>query len=162
MSRKTYLNENISEKDLIYAAGFFDGEGTVQLNRYKRNKKGDACYRLCVSVSNTKKEVIDWFKETFGTGCVHPIRKFKKGGNPGWRWLLYSRRASKFLQMIYPYLKVKKDDAEIGILFQDFINKRKPHSRQTLSEKKFILSLIERLRNLPHRKKSIFSKIEYL
>lgn len=102
---------------LSYLAGFFDGEGCVTIIKGK-NHLGNVQYSLRVIVSNTNEYVLHLYKLSFG-GRIQK-RKYKK---PGWRdcyaWELSSTRAYDFLKCMYPYLILKKAQADLGFEFQD-------------------------------------------
>jgi hypothetical protein len=64
----------MNEVDLAYAAGIFDGEGSVSIIHTKTgHTKADGSiyrhYRLQVCVVNTNPILCQWLKETFG-GCI--------------------------------------------------------------------------------------------
>lgn len=98
-----------SEADLSYAAGFFDGEGCVQI--YSRNRgRGQIEYINKVSIGNTDFEVLEWFQAKFGgrvgnqrAGVNKPIKY----------WTATNKVAHEFLMAVEPYLKVKRDQAQI-------------------------------------------------
>lgn len=109
--------------DLIYAAGFMDGEGHIII--YKHNRGGrykSPTYVLIVGCTNTDKNVIKWFQETFG--ACRQIRK-RHENHPKYKicysWTIQAKMAYKFLEMILPYLKVKKEQAIVGMKFQQSI-----------------------------------------
>src|SRR4051794_20740972 len=52
-----------SEADLGYIAGLVDGEGSITIIRRKSNNK------VCVSIVNTHRPVLEWLVETVG-GCL--------------------------------------------------------------------------------------------
>ncbi len=85
----------IDEKDLIYAAGFFDGEGNICIkNQTLTNKR--KYYRLEVPIANAYFPVINWFEDVFGEDTYielhkNPIHK------PMARWEISSNQAIKFL-----------------------------------------------------------------
>jgi len=100
-----------------YAAGLFDGEGHVGIVVAK-NGRGEPYHRLMVNVTNTNVEVIQWLFERYD-GCIHNPRYF---ANENWReahrWTASDGTAMKFLTAISPYLIIKKEQAAIGISFQ--------------------------------------------
>ena len=56
--------------DLIYAAGFFDGEGCISIHR-QINKYLGYYFRVIVGQSGNKgKQICEWFRVNFG-GVVH-------------------------------------------------------------------------------------------
>jgi len=100
--------------DLAYYAGLFDGEGCVQLRPHKRSGKTWALY---VSIASTNEWIIQQLKFSFGGSLSK-----KKWKNPNWKpafiWGVSSKDALTFLEAVYPYLKLKKPQAEIAIRFQ--------------------------------------------
>lgn len=110
------LNE-VSEVDAAYIAGFFDGEGCVSLGMHnKRSTTGRGYHYLRVFVANTNLEVLEWLSKTLGFGHPQPQKK-KEGQRQVWRYMLSGVRAISFLEIVYPYLQVKKNLAEIAFRF---------------------------------------------
>jgi len=117
--------ETSRDIDIAYFAGLYDAEGCVVLKR-KLMKSLSFSYGLMVEMSGTFFPVAEKVRELWGFGSVvtegidadkRPNRK------PCWRWLTYNRDALFVLETIYPYLIVKKSDAEIGITFQHWKSK---------------------------------------
>jgi hypothetical protein len=102
---------------LSYLAGFFDGEGCIAIVKGK-NHLGNVQYSLRVIVSNTNEYVLHLYKLSFG-GSIQK-RKYEK---PEWRdcyaWALSSTRAYDFLKCVYPYLILKKAQADLAFEFQE-------------------------------------------
>lgn len=99
-------------QDICYAAGFFDGEGSVLIQ-----KPGRTCsYRLRVSASQTTVEPIEWLRQRWG-GSVR-IRKAKENRKTVWEWAITTQLALKFLTDVRPFLLVKREQADIAIEFQ--------------------------------------------
>ena len=94
-----------------YAAGIIDGEGCIQIQ--KRKSGG---YRMLVLISNTDGRMIDWFIDNFGGRKKNHLIGHKKWKNC-WEWIIYGRNAGKFLEKIYPYLVIKKEQADLAILY---------------------------------------------
>lgn len=96
---------------LSYAAGIFDGEGTVAVYCYH-----DKHYKLRVSVSNYNSNVLEFLKKYFG-GSV-------SGGktNKLYIWLTSGNISLNFLILVYKYLIIKKQQALVGIKFQQHKN----------------------------------------
>lgn len=121
--------------DLAYTAGIIDGEGCIGI--YPQQKKW---FRLNVTVSNTNEWLIQWFKFNYGGHITsypeHGTRKDK------WVWEIWTKQAGKFLELIIPYLKIKKPQAELAIRFQQQKHCRgAPHTdkEKALEEVKVIL-----------------------
>lgn len=105
--------------DLAYVAGIIDGEGTICIHQDKA-KSGKVYLQLRVDVTNTNEWLIQWLKFALG-GHTDVSRRAKIGKNwkPSWRWSVSANQASAFLKLIYPYLRLKKPQAELAIKFQE-------------------------------------------
>lgn len=101
---------NYSEEDLIYAAGFLDGEGCF--TAYGPNAK------ITVAAENTYKPVIVWLHNTFG-GTLSNKNKVRKEHHRGtYRWTLVEKQAEEFCKIIVPYLKEKANQALLLMALQ--------------------------------------------
>ena len=103
-----------------YAAGFFDGEGCISINKLKRRdiSKGYH-YTLKIQATNNVREVIGRFAEAYG-GHIG-LKRPRAGENRklGYTWNVTSWGAIAFLKEIFPFLIVKRQQAEIAFRFQD-------------------------------------------
>ncbi len=102
---------------LAYMAGFFDGEGCVGIYRQKFVHRRD-CYFLQVGIGNTDKNILDLFQAKFG-GSVQPGKLNIGRTRIVFRWYVRSKKASNFLQTILPFLILKKEEASLGVKFQE-------------------------------------------
>lgn len=105
-----------------YAAGFFDGEGTVYIRKARNGKYWH--YRLEVAVGNTNREVLEAHKETFG-GAVYEInikRVIAKGWSRQYKWQMNCSQAEVFLAAIAPHVIIKREYVELGLLFRKAAN----------------------------------------
>jgi hypothetical protein len=107
---------------LAYTAGIIDGEGNIGI--YANNSNGNPVYRMRVRVSNTNTKIIFWLKDLYGGSTG--VNKVKSGHNwkPAWYWTISCNTALGFLEQIYPYLILKKEQAEIAIRYQKSKRKR--------------------------------------
>lgn len=117
--------------DLAYVAGFFDGEGTIFILYHNYKPFAHLRYALVIAVAQSGRfgELIcNWFKDNFGGLVVnYHYRKWQR--KRVWRWECRTALASKVLKQICPYLKNKKEQAELAIEFQKYTSKfyKKPH-----------------------------------
>lgn len=109
---------------VAYAAGIIDGEGSFSISKqYSRRKdiyntKVKKCWhRLRIQICNTNKEVLYWFKETFG-GLVFETKPTVTG-KPVYHWNLgiVEQNTENFLLAIIPYLIIKKQQALLALEF---------------------------------------------
>ena len=100
-----------SRDDLIYLAGFFDGEGSVMA------KKGGLNCLITLSISNTDLDVLQWIAQTFGGQVATHHNPTPYTRKNAWKWELHGEAAIKLLQELIPFLKTKKERAQIAITY---------------------------------------------
>lgn len=88
-----------SPTEAAYIAGFFDGEGSINITN-----KG----QVRVVMSQKKPEVLYWIRDTLGGGTVRQLTK-RGEAYECWRYGVYSiRQVCSFLDMVLPYVVVKR------------------------------------------------------
>lgn len=102
------INTDIPEKDLIYIAGYLDGEGSFEL-------AGKTKPTPIVRVSNSYKPTIEWIFNLVGGSLRN---QGKLSVKPIYSWNLSGENAVLFCHIISPYLKEKKRQAEILIEYR--------------------------------------------
>lgn len=108
----------LTELEKAYIAGFFDGEGCVNLSC--RNKKNGAIVsEITIEISNNDYEVMKFIHKLVG-GTIYKRYDLKHPHT----LRLYAGNAAKFLTTILPYLVTKKRQAQLGIEFQKLIHHR--------------------------------------
>lgn len=100
-----------TESDKAYAAGLFDGEGSINIDKPRTNKG----YSLKVSVAQITPQAPAWLKTRWG-GSTREYATRK--GKPLYTWAAVSMCASGFLSDIAPYLLIKQNQALLAIEFQ--------------------------------------------
>jgi len=100
----------MKKTDLAYVAGIIDGEGSINLCKHMNN------IVLHVSVSNTNEWLLQWLKFGFG-GSFYPADATDLR-NQCWQWALSGKKAVEFLRLVYPYLQLKKPQADLAFKFQ--------------------------------------------
>jgi hypothetical protein len=105
-----FNQRDLTTEDLIWMAGFFDGEGHIDIAKYKTNRHGV----LVASVTNMKQDGVTPF-HIFG-GRIFIATKLN-----AWRWQAYGGEAKMLLEVLLPYLRLKRDVAKVAITFQNTI-----------------------------------------
>jgi hypothetical protein len=107
----------ISQSDISYIAGIFDGEGSLHIRRgleKKKKHRGKPGYRMSNSmrIISLDEHVIRWIHEVLAVGTV--IRrdvkgKTKSGGKfkTQWRWRCTFRDCYYVCKLLWPDAKVK-------------------------------------------------------
>lgn len=98
-----------------YIAGFFDGEGTIQIKyrllRYKgRPDAKYAVFEMLLSVAQVDKTPLRFMQESYG-GSI----RTDKNGVSSLRFT--GENARTFLAVITPHLIVKREEAEVALKF---------------------------------------------
>lgn len=114
----------IDPLDLAYAAGLIDGEGTIGITELKPGGKAASgrqirispSHRIYVAITMTDQVAIAWMQLTFG-GHFQNLKARQPQHKPTFRWSLGSEAAAEFCEVISPYLKVKRQQAEIAARF---------------------------------------------
>lgn len=103
--------------DLAYLAGFFDGEGSVYINRAKPNQSRGTAYHLEISFTNCDRQPLELAMQLFG-GKLSSTNDSRPNSKPVYRVRIRSRKASAALAAMLPYLRVKRERADLAIRFQ--------------------------------------------
>lgn len=94
-----------AQERLAYLAGLIDGEGSIRIRKKQ--------YPF-VAIYNTHQGLMDWLAQTIGGR----VGVDKRGREPQYYWTIGAARDVYCLvKAIYPYLIIKKQDADIVINF---------------------------------------------
>ena len=104
----------VSESDIAYIAGLFDGEGSISYKQYmrkrKHQKKAYPTWSIRMEMAMTDQSVLRWVHEVLGVGTVNPKRyktKYTVGWKKQWRWRCQFRDAYYVARLLWPYVHVK-------------------------------------------------------
>lgn len=115
---------NLKETERAYIAGMIDGDGSICKCKNRTN------FILKVRIHNSDKILMDWLKNTIGTGNIHYLppsieSKGFKHTKTRWTFDISSKvDVLRLLEQIYPYLIIKKQKA--GILINLIPTMRRP------------------------------------
>ena len=102
----------MTENDIAYFAGLFDGEGSVyykRMDQMKHKRPGKPVHKVWVvrmEIAMTDKDTIKWCYESFNCGSFGE-RKVKKGYKRQWRWRVAHRDALYVAKILWPHAKTK-------------------------------------------------------
>ena len=100
----------ITESNIAYLAGLFDGEGSIQYKQYMRKKKHQKKaypnWSIRMEIAMTDRAVIEWVHETLKVGTWGE-RKVQPGRKRQWRWRCGFRDAYYVARLLWPYAQVK-------------------------------------------------------
>lgn len=138
--------KQLSQTEIAYLAGLFDGEGCVGIVRAtSKHKKHQHNFRIRAIITNSNYELICWLKETVGMGCAYKSKKsFNKKWNEVHRWAVVGEQARMFLETIRPYSIIKKNI--IDLCFQLPMGTRgKPRADETYNQQLKIFYLAKQM-----------------
>src|SRR2546426_1965807 len=110
---------SIPSNEVAYTAGFFDGEGCVNIARYL--KRGRPYHTLAIIFTNTDFRVLEWLRQRWGGYLTRPILPDGTRQRP-YRHLRFSAGPARpLLLAMLPHLIIKKSEVETAL---EFINAR--------------------------------------
>jgi len=98
--------QSLSKTDAAYIAGLIDGEGMVTLTRKHKNENR----QLCVSISSTEIELLEFVLSATGVGKITNKQASKSHHAHSYAYAVYNRQALSLLEQTLPYLKSYKHD----------------------------------------------------
>lgn len=110
----------ISQCDLAYLAGFFDGEGCVQIR--KRGKRWEAMLRF----ANTDRPLMIWLAGITGN-CLSTRKPAKPGMKRSFEVCLQHVRAERWARLLLPFLRIKAAEVSLLIEFRKSVETNRHH-----------------------------------
>lgn len=108
------MKEN-GEVDLAWISGFFDGEGSIIIQRDFYSRRSIHHF-LRVTVGNTHRASLEIFRKRFG-GTIRPQWRAKKHFTQSYEWVISHRQAGRFLIAVHPHLVTKRKEAQLALDF---------------------------------------------
>ena len=98
-----------TDTDKAYAAGIIDGEGHLGIHG---RTGSDSYFQVHVAVGITNRQVLEWLAERWGGAVLSKdMTKRPDGRKAVFTWTLVCGAAVSFLEDVYPFLVVKKEQA---------------------------------------------------
>jgi len=110
----------VSESDIAYIAGLFDGEGSINIKRgieKKKKHKGEGyrlsnSMRISMEITMTDRSVLLWLHEVLGVGTLRPknVKGKRKDGSKylkQYKWRCTFRDAYYVCRLLWPYSHTK-------------------------------------------------------
>lgn len=146
----TLAGSDMTELELSYLAGLFDGEGHVSILKRRKPK---IQYTLRIGITNTNLPVLLWVKELIGGNTK--IHSGESRNRSTFDWYAQNTEAKRIILLILPYLHIKEEVAELGIEFQKtmgaFRGKSRPRlSKEILEKREFLKKKIQGINKKGH------------
>lgn len=112
-----------TELEIAWAAGFFDGEGSISIRRGKLSASpyGRRNYGIYIRVAQVDRSPLDQLTRIFGTGSVSQSRKYTETRAPYHDWCAAGSSAGMIIARMLPYLTVKRERALLALELQQRI-----------------------------------------
>lgn len=111
---------SLSVAELAWAAGFFEGEGSVRINSATRRNHT----ALMALVPNTDESLVRFFLERWGGSIQGRAAQGRR--RRFWRWTCSSRMAARFFRDILPYVVSPRIRAKIELALEFQLQKSRP------------------------------------
>jgi hypothetical protein len=105
----------MSEIEVAWLAGLFDGEGTC----FDTKRRNQRC-AITMAVAMTNEEIIRRIQVVTGCGSVVLLRPNRPEQKESWRWQCYGANARNVLDQLFPWLIVKRERAALLIETHDY------------------------------------------
>jgi hypothetical protein len=133
---------SMSDRELYaYTAGIIDGEGYISLLPVWHSRG----YIACVKVSSVDPYMTVFMHDNYGGNLGKP-RIHKPPQRPSRQWALRNNaRVGIFLRKIYPYLRVKKAQADIVLEYIDSFSQHSPRNPEIWGKKDVLYKQVKLL-----------------
>jgi len=112
-----------------WAAGFFDGEGSISLSKHRINKGRYISFLLHMKASQNSLEPLLTLKSLFGGSIYRKRRNPEKNWADSWEWVLTGKAVSRVCSELLPYLQVKNGQASLAIQYTEIASHHGRHNR---------------------------------
>jgi hypothetical protein len=120
-----FVVNELTETEKAYLAGFFDGDGCVNIATHRIPGSISPIYYMQVIFSQATREVLDRIQTLLGYGKVYKLREAKgKATRPLFAYIVNGKQAERTLCLMLPYLYIKKEQAEVALQFRDTMRGR--------------------------------------
>lgn len=102
--------------ELAYLAGAIDSDGTIGVKKstYAMRRVGDCSaptFSERVALRQVQDTIPKMLQERFG-GSLYITKPSTQNGKPLWSWAATDLRATNCLKALWPYLRIKREQAE--------------------------------------------------
>jgi hypothetical protein len=102
------------QEKVAYAAGFFDGEGHIRIQKHSRR----GSYMLNISAVQATEKPLPVFVELFGGSLHRRVISYRGTVRPLYTWQTSSKAAEDALREMQPYLIAKADEVVLALEFR--------------------------------------------
>lgn len=126
--------------DTAWAAGFFDGEGSISIRKLFYGPLRRTHYGLYLRCAQVERGPLDKFVRIFQTGSVRLSRAYDVNRAPYHDWCCAGTSAARVLDAMLPFLTVKHERAVLALEFRS--QTRRTSGRRSLSTEEQDLRIV--------------------
>ena len=129
----------MSNTDIAYCAGLIDGEGCIRIKKskaYRCQGRATPGYNASVQVKMVNQDAIEFLCKTFG-GWHYTQQSALKSGRPFFTWQLSDLKAETTLRTLLPFLRVKRQQAEIVLALRNLQKEGSKHRTKIVGFRNF-------------------------
>ena len=116
---------SLSVAEAAYIAAFIDGEGTISIRKEERKSMtGGYRYNSVVEMNNTDVGVMQYLRSIIGPARYYIFKQQKDNCKTCYRFTVPPNVQRWLLETIFPYLIIKKRQAEIVMVFLGILGKK--------------------------------------
>jgi hypothetical protein len=137
---------SLDSTEIAYISGFLDGDGSIFfqiISRPDYKLKFQIRSSIAFYQDTKNKEILEWLKEVFEVGYI----RHRKTGISDYT-IVEPKEVKKILELLKPYVKLKKKQVELGIEILKKLESKK--SEENLLE---ICKLVDKFKELNYSKK---------
>ncbi len=139
---------SVSHDDSCWAAGHFEGEGTISIQ--SAGRRFPMQFKPMVALASTDKDIISFFSDRWPTVICKP-RKPTANSRLVYQWRLYGTlRVLRFLEDIYPHIRTSRVRVKAEIVMA-FCERLQSCEYNREGDKSWKLPLVEAIRWLNRR-----------
>ena len=123
--------------ELAYAAGFFDGEGSLSIIRHRPSsrpssrKEGRDLFKVSLIVANNNRAVLESLQAEFAGRIYRNAFKTKPAHwRPSYQWHLWGNECEHFCIAVRPYMRIKGVLVDSALEFYA-LQRQRGHKRET-------------------------------
>lgn len=137
----------LPETDLAYAAGMFEGEGTITIIE-SRNHLGNMTARCVVSLTNTDWQIIEFYNSRW-PGAVQTRKREQLHHRQGWAWRIQGNPVLRFIADVRPHLRTDAEIAKFEIV--ERVQRMRRQGLRDPAVRAEVADLMGQIRHLNHR-----------
>jgi hypothetical protein len=120
-----------NEVGWAYVAGLFDGEGYIRCSFKKHHKGRKRGMEFWIVVTNTYRPILEYLRMNFG-GSIYENPSRSSNHKTVYFWKLTSRNSYVVLGNIAPYLKIKREQANLVLSKRPLMTSKGPRSESEI------------------------------